>query len=307
MKNNIIFTQDVPGEREWLLTKFPGFKSLETEFGGQWPTEYPAESSESLIWEVPPDSKLDCNKIQGPTYRSVFNSDSFIDYRWCHSDGLVSNVDFSSAPKSDTAWVLHFPRSGTVFLETILRSHGGYKTVLPHPGRKKPYSNPDVIHETLQTHQPDVYINYRKDWWGFTTSLLISMQFGFYHYNTGPDWETLKPFDATIENLDQVEHIVKSIWNFLCSTRTIFPKLNFYLIEFDDLIKHQHLTKHTAIKYSKQSLIRNYEEVKNLFDTTYRQRFEQYQQRCVNHLKAMNCRVITNFDNFDVAKISGSM
>ena len=300
MTDRIVFSQDVPGEREWLLQQFPGFTSLETEFGGNWPSAYPTESNQSLIWEIPPDSELALEQVQGLTYRSVFTSDKFLDKRWCHSDHILSKLNFESQPKSSTAWVLHFPRSGTVFLESILSAHGGYQRVLPHAGPDADDAKNLKIYETLQANRPDVYLNYRKDWWGFTTSMLIAQHTNYYHYNTAPDWRDVQPFTASVQELDQVEHMAMSTWNFLCSTRTMFPNLNFYIYEFDDLIQHRTLTSHRAIDYSKQSLIKNYNELEQVFNAQYLDRFVQYQNRCLRHLNEMACQTLKNFDNFDV-------
>ena len=75
MMNNIIFTQDAPGERAWLATQFPDYENLETEFGGKWPAEH-FSRDRNTIWEIPPDSLLDVTTVNCTKYKSLYQQDT---------------------------------------------------------------------------------------------------------------------------------------------------------------------------------------------------------------------------------------
>ena len=52
MKNKIIFTQDVPGERGWLQRQFPAHKNFETSSSGKWTAEFPSISDQATLHEI---------------------------------------------------------------------------------------------------------------------------------------------------------------------------------------------------------------------------------------------------------------
>lgn len=305
MKNNIVFTQDLPGEREWLKTRFPDCKILETEFSGKWP-DPPFTQSYDAVYEISPDSNVDVSAIDTPKYKSLYqvNTD-FISPKWYQSNRLlINNLKFESSPQSNMAQVIHFPRSGTVFLESILfnrcnyaRSTSRNSTLWPKhymvgggPGDKDFYN---LIHEV----RPDIFFCYRKNWWEWFVSYHISIKFGAFHYNDNVDWNSLDPFEITLDHINDTIREITSSWNAMCHFRTIYPNLNFYIFEFSDLIQHQHLTSHTKINYNKKRLVKNYESVRKLFESTYNPQFEQWERNALSHLQTMNCKVLKNFDS----------
>jgi hypothetical protein len=307
-QNNIIFTQDLPGERDWLATQFPEFNNLETEFSGLWPNNLFKEN-QNTIWEIPPDSLLDVSTANCDTYKSLYQLDTnFVSPRWCDANKLLINqLEFSGRPRAEKAQVLHFGRCGTVFLESILFNKCGY-TKDYHWRSSDPRfdhafmgsSSDSELYNIVEKSQPDIFLCYRSDWWGWVTSVLISKKFDYYHYNDNVDWNNLPTFQVTITDIELLADAVRANWQSLCHFRTQFPHLNFYIFEFSDLIKNNHLTEHKAITYNKKNLIQNYEEMHTLFNCTYLPKFHKWQENCLKHLQTMKCSALTNFDNFDL-------
>ena len=52
VENKIIFTQDVPGEREWIQSQFPGYSNLETVSSGKWSSEFPLDNDQKNLYEI---------------------------------------------------------------------------------------------------------------------------------------------------------------------------------------------------------------------------------------------------------------
>lgn len=304
MKNNIVFTQDAPGEREWIAQFFPGAVNFESEFSGKWPPN-PFGHDFNAVWEIPPDSALDVSVVPATKYKSLFQIDAkFISPRWCDADKLlIKDLDFVSTVRSDKAQVLHFARSGTVFLESILftkckyTKDRGWNPDDPHCDHWQLGGNDQLLYATVQQHKPDIFFCYRKNWWEWFVSLQIGIQFDYYHYYDKVPWDELNAFEITADHMDQQAIRIHAAWNAMCHFRTLHPNLNFYIFEFSDLIQNQNLTDHKKISYNKQSLIKNYNEAKELFESKYRAKFERWEQNAISHLQAMNCKILKNFDS----------
>jgi hypothetical protein len=305
-QNNIIFTQDFPGERAWLATQFPEFNNVETEFSGLWPNNFFKEN-QNTIWEVPPDSLLDVSQFTVDTYKSLYQLDTeFVSSRWCDANKLLINqLEFGGQPRAEKAQVLHFGRCGTVFLESILFNKCGYTkdygwdSSSPGPDHAFMGSPSDNdLYNIVEKSQPDIFLCYRSDWWGWITSVLIGKKFDFYHYNDNVDWNNLPSFQVAIADIELLADSARANWQSLCHFRTQFPHLNFYIFEFSDLVKNNQLTEHRAITYNKKNLIQNYEKMHTLFDSTYLPKFLKWQENCLKHLQTMKCSILTNFDNF---------
>jgi hypothetical protein len=296
--NKIIFTQDVPGEREWINSQFPGYTNFESEFSGKWPPGGISDQNTNALWEIPPDSDLDVSSINFEKIKSQYRSDSFVNRNWCYADSMISRLTFKSdAPRAPHAQVMHFPRAGTRFLESILFGACGYQKT-SHIGPSSNEEENNKTYQLLENTNPDIFINYREDWWGFASSLIISRKYGYYHSDTEPDWSKFEPFKITQEDLDLAQHESWAIWNFLCGLRTKFANLNFYIIEFSTLVKHQQLTTHSKLKYNKNLLITNYDQAKQWFYSDYLENMLTYQNKALHHLATMNCVTITNFEKF---------
>lgn len=309
--NNVIFTQDLPGERAWLAAQFPGFQNFETEFSGKWPKELFVEN-QNTIWEVPPDSALDVSSNNCNTYKSLYQLDKeFVSSRWCDASKLLINqLKFDSQPRAEKAQVLHFGRCGTVFLESILFGKCGYTkdrgwlTSTPKSDHVFMGGEGDrALYDIVNKSQPDIFLCYRSDWWEWATSTLVSKKFDYYHYYDKVNWNNFPSFRVSVEDIDKLAAEVRANWQSLCHFRTQFPHLNFYIFEFSDLIKNSHLTEHRAIAYSKKNLIQDYEELQALFNRMYLKKFCTWQQNCLAHLTTMKCKTLTNFDDLllDVA------
>ena len=304
--NNIVFTQDVPGERDWLNSQFPGFKNLETEFSGKWPGHLFSQPCDT-IWEVPPESTVDVVNVNCDKYKSLYQLDlNFISHRWCEANKLLinNNIEFGSQPQAAKAQVLTFTRCGTVFLESILYGPGGYDKDRgwnkSDPTTDHAFLGGDdsVLYGLIEKSQPDIFLCYKNDWWSWATSLLICQNFDYYHYNDDVRWDQLPPFEISTKDLDMLAKKVHVNWMALCHFRTQFPHLNFYIIEFSKLIKHADLTDHQGIKYNKKNLITNYFQTQTMFEDIYLPKFRRWQHNCLGHLQTMRCQLITDFDKF---------
>jgi hypothetical protein len=308
MKNKIIFTQDLPGEREWLHSLYPDFTILETVYSGKWPSVFPKDSDERLIWEIPPESTIDVTSLSCEKIKSLYTLDhKFIHSRWCDSNSLiVNNLQFSNRPKSSRVQVLTFNRCGTVFAESILYKKCGYTLATD-----KPYDDAGSFHtflggndlalySTVRQTLPDIFLTYRSDWWGWASSLLIAHKFGYHHYNSDVSWETMDAITISPVELTILSAMARANWQALCHFRTIFPHLNFYILEFADIIQQSNRSDHKGIKYDKRKLIKNYDELQSTFNKDFLPQLKRWEENCVRHLIHMKCEKIRSLDNFIV-------
>ena len=304
MKSNIVFTQDLPGEREWLKRCFPGHEILETEFSGKWPIE-PFTQTFSAIYEIPPDSVMDVSAINVPKYKSLYRLDeNFISPKWCQADGLLINgLKFGSVPKASIAQVLHFPRSGTVFLESILYTKCGYtrnkgwNSASPTSDHYQLGGNDTLFYEMIENVLPDIFFCYRKNWWEWCVSNCISKKYGYFHHYDSVNWDSFSSFEIAQDHIEDLVRETTAVWNAMCHFRTRYPNLNFYIFEYSELIKHQQLTSHQKINYDKKQLISNYSSAKDFFESKYQSQFDRWASNSLSHLQTMNCKVLNDFDS----------
>jgi hypothetical protein len=299
--NKIVFTQDVPGEREWLESLFPLHENLRSEFGNTWPTAVPTDLHYPLIWEIPPESTVDVSKIAFDKIKSLYTiDDEFIANSWCESSTLLSNkLTFSHSPRSKFAHILTFTRTGTVFLEEVLYNKCGYIKKRNHslvPDKNSDSSK--TLYKFIEDRRPDIFIPYRTDWWEWLVSVMISRKYDWYHHYSKVEWDKLEPFDLARDDIDLLVSMVKHHWQGLCHLRTKFPNLNFYVVEFSDIIANDRLTNHRAVSYNKKLLVKNYDSMKTLFEVEYLSNFRRWERNILGHFKTMNFIFIKNFDQF---------
>lgn len=290
MKNKIIFTQDVPGEREFLQARFPGHACLETVHSGKWATA----ASLPYFKEIPFSDSIDkTEKFDDETYVSLFDSAAMQNH-WLHADNIVSNIDFSVFQNNKEAYqVLTFGRVGTVFVESLFDKTCRQLSI-------HTTSEPSQVARTnkLLSENSDAYVvlTYRNNWWDWLTSTLISNNFGFHHYDDQIDWDQVEPFNITEEAIQSKEEQVISTWNFFLNTRLKFPNHSFYLLEFSEVIKrYQTHTAHRAMSYDKRKIIKNYDQAEEMFNQSYLSLWKLFEHRAVKHLINLQCR--TDLDN----------
>jgi hypothetical protein len=309
--NYIVFTQDIPGERDWLKKKFAHCEFFESPGSGKWPGEHPISLAHDSVWEVPPDTTDDVSNWPGQTLKSLFNLDfDTVTNRWADSDNLLIDPDqFNRSNLSNKALVLHLPRSGTVFLQTILSNYCGYKQIVDWvPGKRDLPINHHVPHlpttsdlgvvehNLITQHQPDIFFVYRKDWWDWVISNLVGIKIGYFHYDNVPDLSNIPLLHITKNDIEELVEAVKYSFNNLCYLASKFRNLNFYILEYSELITHQSLTDHKKINYNKKELFENYDEMMEVFDRDFKDVLCTWSARCLNHLATMECKFPKTFN-----------
>jgi hypothetical protein len=297
--DKIICTQDVEGERPWLESQFPKHCNLQTEFSALWPDQRLAPGNNNFLWEIPPDSKIDLDSIEFEKNFSLYQfNPEYVDHRWCQTEQLVSNLEFGVGEKSDLAQVITFGRCGTVYLEKLLYEHLGYQKLDEHTAMSLPRENP-VVH-MIENSRADVFMLYRKDWWEWAVSHFIARsqhtvnehgQPRWPHSADNIDWTQVSPIEIDPAQLQNLHDYVLSNWNGYCHLRSKFRDLNFYVLEFSELIQVQRKNLDTKLSYKKSNLIKNYSEIKNMFEQQYLSRFVRYQTNALAHLQSMKCRM----------------
>ena len=312
--NYIVFTQDIPGEREWLKEQFADCTFLETRDSGKWPKSYPVDLGQDCVWEVPPDMNDDTTHWPGQTVKSLFDINfKTITNRWTDSDRLLfGSYKFDRTYKSDKALVLHLPRSGTVFLQTVLTNCGydritdwlpANPTVINHSVPQLPDNSESdleigkIEYNFIIQQQPNIFFVYRKDWWEWIVSNIIGQKVGYFHYDTMPNLSNIPLLHITKKDIENLVDAVKYSFNNLCYMACTFRELNFYIFEYSDLIKNQSLTDHKKINYDKKSFFKNYDEMKEMFDHNYKNILNLWSERCLTHLADMQCKFPKNFNN----------
>jgi hypothetical protein len=301
--DQIICTQDVPGERAWLESCFPNYKNLQTEFSGMWPNNKLILNNTNCLWEIPPDSDIKLDQILSDKILSLYKvNDKFIDPRWCQTEKLITNLNFDSESNCNQklAQVITFSRAGTVFLEKLLYTHLGYKELTPHLTLGAGFEEQCDVLQLITDRRPDVFLVYRNNWWEWATSVFISRRTGWiredgkyvcpHGYHT-IDWSQIEPFSVTADELSDLHNWVFASWNAFCDLRSKCRDLNFYLLEFSDLIQIKKEKLDSKIVYNKKDLIENYSTLKELFVQQYLPLFHHYQTNAVQHLKTMKCNM----------------
>ena len=300
MTINIVYTQDVPGEREWLSQQFPGFINLETVHSGLWSR---VDSSVDCLLEIPESDDLSVRDVilnwqDAKTYTSIYQPGNVLSScRWTESSFVVYNGDFSCGSGSETHYnCFTFTRAGTVFLESLFVKK--YKMVEDHSmiGNS---THLQQFYDTVTNASSVVVIPYRNNWWEWITSSVISeinqpINVAL-HYDSRIDFNNLRKVKLNESIIENYYNMAISSWEFICNLRSCLPHRKFYVLEFSDMIsKYQSATTHKKIPYDKKSLIEDYDRIKELFDLKFKEKFKTIELRAVNHLKQMEC--LTDLD-----------
>jgi len=283
MTAKIVFTQDIPGEREWLEYRL-GSKSLQTRSSGLWKTI----SNSNNIFEIPPEDDFsDLDIKNNLTYKSVFSNCLGIhDKNWVYSKNLITDLAFSNNPNLETFQVFTFGRSATEFTESILYSK--YKKLKPHYTIKNEHQDQKLL-ELLKIKKPFVVFLYRKNWWDWIISTYVGHNTGMPHFDI--NWDELL-FTLTSEIIDEFEDYAKQTWNYWCNIRVANPDLSCYLLETSEIItKYKDFpSEHKKLSYDKEKIISNYSEMKDIFYNQYYNRWKFFEKNARRHLLKMGCQ-----------------
>ena len=291
MSNLICFTQDVPGEREWLSGLFPSHLCLETQSSGRWSTV----TDNPVIWEVPgPDYHSGIySGLDGAKVKTIFQQDLPIetllnDTGWLDSEDLylhnrLNFADADSAALINQYQMFTFARCGTVFTESILQKK--YPVIEHHYVLE---NNLTRIVTACQNTQTLICLLYRRDWWSWLVSNIISENNDYYHYYSNVNFANLNSVEIGPAQIELYEERIRSIFNFWCNLRMCLPSHQFKLFEFADVIKqNQSNTDHKKIPYNPADFVVNHEKSKLLFDEEYLPRWQEIERNSLHHLSAM--------------------
>ena len=295
----LVYTQDVDMERDWILSQFPGYKSLETFSSNRWPCSVPDNFNRRDLYEIAYRDYFSHEQlinINMPSMKSVFsNSLSMDDKNWIYADNIISNITFLPVTQVGNDYqVITFARTGTVFLESILNQRyfqlGEHLTL---GTRAENYKTKDFLRSNPTANTVVVY---RKDWWNWLTSLFISETYGFSHHNDSINWSNLTPVELSQSYIESKQKQIINMWNFLCNLRVQLPENPFYLVEFSEFVnRYSNLTDHKKINYDKRNLISNFDLVEDLFRTQYEPVWKLFEINARRHLHFMKC-----FSNLDL-------
>lgn len=297
MKNKIIFTQDLPGERNWLQSQFPKYANLETVHAGHWPNSCPdLIEDKSYLLEVPESDDI--------SLYSYTKLDSFVSLfdlghnqtKWIYADKLLSNVEFSKFSDINKTHYqgITFGRVGTVFVESLFNKT--LAMLSSHTAVKDELTNKSTIDSILPYENSYVVLTYRSNWWAWASSMAISHHHGFYHFNDDVNWDSAEPIIINEETLKSLEQQIIASWNFFFQVRMACPRHSFYLLKFEDMLKnYANNTDHKAMSYDKKKLIQNYDQAEEMCIRDFLPRWETWGQNAVRHLASMECR--TDIDN----------
>lgn len=290
MTNVICYTQDLPGERDWLRTEFPDHEFLETESSGLW-HRYNATDNNFLL-EIP-YSDRDRGEIPADRIKTVFACpDSltrlFYDQTWTQTDQQRINPEIKFAAVDpdravDRYMMLTFSRCGTMFAESILQQR--YQRLHPHYGLDL---EPEKM--AVEFQDPDLLLcmMYRRDWWRWAVSITIGEDHGCHHYDSKVDWASLYQVTIDKHQLDQLETRVFGIFNFWCNIRLLYPQHQVKLFTCEGVTgSDQNKTTHRKIDYDSAGLVKDYEESKQLFESEYLQRWQMMEHNALSHLANM--------------------
>jgi hypothetical protein len=307
MTNIICHTQDIPGERKWINSNFPGFINLESESSGKWPAEVP---SGKFIWEVPysdPPNLEFIKKLDGVAIKTVYSNDAdtiFLDSKFLERDQLLinNNIKFLNNQHDIKNYMMFtFARCGSAFTESLLQKK------YP-PARAKHYvlNSSDSKSEVVKTFCKDtstlICLNYRTNWWSWLTShaLVIANKHlterGVLHHFDNINWET-DPCPTVIDEdfFNKYEFFLVNTFNFWIQLRVILPNHQFSLFRFEDLLPiYSTQTDHKKIPYDKHKLINNYNQTKKLFDEKYLPRWQAIETKALKILADLNVTPTTN-------------
>ena len=300
MKNKIIFSQDLPGENQWLNSIFPGTMNLETVHSGKWNSDIPVGGEEGKLYQIPYSDNFNCNNLDQTleSYKSIYKLDSnisLIDTNWCYADSLLFKKNtFSSFQNLNNEYfqAFTFARCGTVFTEDLLRKK--FNTLSDHvtTGNRK-----DIVQYLAIKKNVTIALTYRKNWWDWVTSKCIGNLKGYHHYAANIDWNSVAPITISLDDLEKLDQELIATWDYWCNVRCIFPNFDFYLLKFEDtLAAYSDISSHKKIPYDKKSLIANYAQAKDLFEYKFLQRWKVFESRCTKHLIEMGCETKLRLD-----------
>jgi hypothetical protein len=299
--NKLIFTQDIPGEREWIEQHFPDHINLETINSSKWGVEYCPGSK--YIYEISLSDNI-WPDIPGEKIKSIFSNNNvnllMQDKRWTITSDRIINFEFhrnSNVTHNNKFLAFTMGRSGTKFTEELLETQ--FIKFATHKGLCDFEGSLETVNKLSQNPIIIVLI-YRKNWWEWLTSKFIANQIGYDNLNAQVDWTKVQPFNMTIDNLKHSYKISQDNWEFWCNLACSLPKHRIYLLEYSEIIgKYSNLVvKQKKMPYDKKQLISNYSEMKEIFINQYQQLFNRNQENCRQHLVAMGVETTLNSLNF---------
>jgi len=295
IENKIIFTQDVPGERDWIQSQFPGYLNFETSSSGKWSTEFPEPSDQKTLHEVGYSdhhdmaSLLNCNITKIKSFYTtqpdlVINDNK----HWVCSDQFVSNISYNTFIDKPKFWALHIARSGTMFVEELLSK---YRSKLSTHQGIGPHLELLKVFKTAQQHpEAAIVFVYRPELWETFTSTMLARRYG-YHHQDNFNWSSVDPITITVEDMLHFKDIVVSTLNFWCNLRSLLPTHSMLLLNGSKVInQYRDQVSHSKVNYNKQDLISNYTESKNQWDKIFSKDLAKMLNNTVTHLEKMQCK-----------------
>lgn len=306
MPNVVCYTQNVPGEREWINSNFPGYTNLGIEADGAWLTE---PKKGNFIWEVPytyPQNSKFINSLNGLSFKTVYQNDLdtiIHDNNILDSDDMLVNskIIFSNIKREDIKnyMMFTFCRCGSVFTESLLR-----KKYPPIREIHYPFVGTDKI-DVIKTYCADpttrICLNYRSNWWSWITSHALVKtnahmnERGVLHYFDQVDWNNINSASLTDAFFDEYEHYIINTFNFWIQLRLILPTHQFSLFRFEDILPvYQTQTDHKQVPYNKVKLIKDYEQTEQHFKEKYLPRWQSIETKALNFLAKLNVTPTTS-------------
>jgi hypothetical protein len=295
LKNKIIFTQDVPGERDWVNSLFPEYTNLETSSSGKWLSTFPKNDDQSSLYEI---AYSDYHKVADllncgiDRTKSFYGTDPLLVFKdnnhWACSDDFISNVEYQPFVDKPSFLALNLARSGTAFVENLLR-----KFRLQHRRHSVTgtYSELVDIWREAKDH-PDValVIVYRQELWESLVSNVLGWHHGFHHRNEF-DWSLVKPVAIDTSDMLQFEEMVISTLNFWCNLRSLLPTHSFLLLDGMEMIRqYKDIVDHSKVSYNKRDLVSNYSEAREKWYSEFNENLSRMFNNAIGHLKKMNCK-----------------
>lgn len=296
MNNKILFTHDTVGERDWLASKFTNYTNLETLSSGKWSENFPVSGRNSELYEI---AYSECYNLRELLFcdlertKVFFSQDPEIAIRdnkyWCCANDFISTATYTHFEDKPEFWAMHIARSGTVFVETLLKKFRILHR--PHVG----ISSSDLVLLDYWRHaqaHPEValVLVYRPQLWEIFTSTMLAIHYGYHHGNNF-DWNLVKPIEITINDMLNFESMLVSTLNFWCNLRSLLPTHSFLLLDGNKMINsYHHLVNHDRVKYNKQQLISNYKQAQTQWYEQFATATTKMLNNTIAHLANMNCQ-----------------
>jgi len=299
--NKLIFTQDIPGEREWINRHFSDHINLETTHSGKWESEYCPGSNH--IYEISLSDSI-WPDIPGKKIKSIFSNNDvnllMQDKRWTITSDRIINHQFHRnhiINQNNLFFTFTMHRSGTKLIEELLETR--FVKLAPHQTVRDFKSNIKIISE-LSNIPIVILMIYRKNWWDWLTSFFLASKTDIWYNESRVDWSTIGPFEMTLDDLDLLYKQNESAWEFWCNLACALPNHSLFLLEYSDIIeKYSKLVANQKkAPYNKKQLISNYSEMEEIFINQYQQLFDRNQENCCQHLIAMGVETTLESLNF---------